>query len=98
MPNNRLDPKKLRELASYPGTFPEMVQATYQAGLEAGLKEGRRELNIVFASPRRYKRTLLGVVAFLVLVGAALHALLPALKIPAPRMGGGCSGRDTDQP
>jgi PAS domain-containing protein len=45
-----LDPQKLFELGSYPGTFPEMIQSIYDAGLEAGREEERRRRGEVIAT------------------------------------------------
>ena len=71
MPFDSLDPKKLHELASRPGTFPEMVQSTYNAGLEAGLEAGKQENEAMGASLRRLMRTILGIVSVLLAIWAA---------------------------
>jgi PAS domain S-box-containing protein len=47
MVHKSLDAQKLYELGAHPGTFPEMLQSVYQAGLEAGKeeeKQGRDEM------------------------------------------------------
>ena len=43
MVHKKLDAQKLYELGSHPGTFPEMVESVYHAGLEAGKEEEREE-------------------------------------------------------
>ena len=53
-----LDSKKLRELASRPGTFPEMVRATYDAGVEAGKNERLGERQERTGGRRRIERRL----------------------------------------
>ena len=53
-----LDAQKLYELGSHPGTFPEMLQSVYYAGLEAGKEEEKKGRDQVIASLDRSKREL----------------------------------------
>jgi len=67
------DPKKLHELASHPGTFPEMVQATYEAGREAGKREGEEDCEEQTTGLYRDKRLIGWTVS---LLSAAILATL----------------------
>ena len=60
-----LDRKKLYELASHPGTFPEMIQSTYHAGFEVGKGEGMKQTEEAETKLRRSRRQIAWVAAFL---------------------------------
>jgi PAS domain S-box-containing protein len=53
-----LDARKLYELGSYPGTFPEMIQAVYRAGFEAGEEEEEKRRDEGIAALHHNKREL----------------------------------------
>jgi len=58
MVHKKLDAQKLYELGSHPGTFPEMIESVYHAGLEAGKEEEREGSDQVMARLHRIKREL----------------------------------------
>ena len=80
MKHKILDSQKLYELASHPGTFPEMVQSTYHAGLEAGKEEGKKEREEVIALLRRSKRQIGWIVALILVMCLACLLLNCVLR------------------
>jgi hypothetical protein len=64
-----MDPKRLHELASRPGTFPEMVQATYHAGVDEGQEERQEEGKKVLTALRRYQRQIVWIASLLFFMG-----------------------------
>jgi hypothetical protein len=78
MSHEPLDPKKLNELASRPGTFPEMIQSTYNAGVDAGKAKEREVCDQETAGLHTDKRRIgwsvsllaIAVLGFLLFLGS----------------------------
>jgi len=67
-----MDKRKLYQLASHPGTFPEMVQSTFYAGREEGKDEGKKQAEEEAAVRlHRSKRQIAWVAAFVSLMWLA---------------------------